>query len=190
MPPSSPWTRGRIILAGATLVAVLAGGMFFGRMGFGLGEKPGTGIGEGVSVGKLAPDFTLPTLDGGRVSLADYRGRTVFLNFWATWCPPCKEEMPFIEAIHREKDRDVVVLGVDLGESRETVRAFARKNGITFPILLDGSTRVMEQYNVRYIPTSLFINPQGIICVRQETAMTREMMLEAIGKARGSCEGS
>ena len=83
-------------------------------------------------VGSLAPDFTLTDLDGNSVRLQDLRGQVVFLNFWATWCPPCRAEMPDIEALHRKyRDRGVVVLGVDLRESESGVRAYVEGGGYT-----------------------------------------------------------
>ena len=89
----------------------------------------------GISIGKTAPDFELETLDGKKAKLSDYRGKKVILNFWASWCPPCREEMPEFQKI-AENNPDIVVLGVNLQESKEAIEAFTNKLGIKFPILL------------------------------------------------------
>ncbi len=117
------------------------------------------------AVGHPAPDFTLPTLDGPEVRLADLRGKPIILNFWATWCPPCRKEMPALEIIWQQHNRgDVVVLGVDQGESVGTVSEYVRQNvGVTFPLPLDRSQAVGDLYLVRSLPTTFFIDAQGII---------------------------
>ncbi len=113
---------------------------------------------------KPAPDFTLKDLDGNTVRLSDLRGKVVFLNFWATWCPPCRAEMPDIEKVHQKyKDQDVVVLGIDLRESADTVRAFVEEGGYTWTFLLDTTGKVGSMYNVSAIPTSYFVDKNGII---------------------------
>ncbi len=91
----------------------------------GTADDNGSKLEPAPEVGRLAPDFTLADLDGNQVSLSDFRGEAVFLNFWATWCPPCRAEMPEIEAIYQEyKNKDVVVIGVDIKETREEVLQF------------------------------------------------------------------
>ncbi|MBL7165624.1 MAG: TlpA family protein disulfide reductase [Dehalococcoidales bacterium] len=113
---------------------------------------------------KPAPDFTLKDLDGNTVRLSDLRGKVVFLNFWATWCPPCRAEMPDIEKVHRKyKDQDVVVLGIDLRESASTVRRFVEDGGYTWAFLLDTTGYVGSIYRVSAIPTSYFVDKKGII---------------------------
>jgi len=115
-------------------------------------------------LGKMAPDFTLKDLDGNTVSLSDLRGKVVFLNFWATWCPPCRAEMPDIEALHQKyRDQGVVILGVDLRESESTVRTYVEGGGYTWTFLLDKTGQVGTQYRVSAIPTSYFIDSEGII---------------------------
>ena len=132
-------------------------------------------------VGSLAPDFTLTDLDGNSVRLADFRGQAVFLNFWATWCPPCRAEMPDIEALHRKyRDRGVVVLGVDLRESESTVRTYLERGGYTWTFLIDTTGRVASAYRVSAIPTSFFIDREGVIravVIGGMTASTMEARL-------------
>ena len=116
-------------------------------------------------VGHPAPDFTLPALDGDEVHLAELRGKPVILNFWATWCPPCRREMPALEVIWQQHKRgDVMVLGVDQGESVGIVSQYVRQNvGVTFPLLLDRRQDVGDLYLVRSLPTTFFIDAEGII---------------------------
>ncbi len=112
--------------------------------------------------GTPAPDFQLATLEGEMVTLADYRGQTVMINFWATWCPPCRSEMPDMEQIYQEgKTQDIVVLAVNMQEAKEPVQAFIDKYGLTFPVLLDTSGEISQKFGVQSLPTSLFIDPEG-----------------------------
>jgi peroxiredoxin len=111
-----------------------------------------------------APRFTARTLDGGTVALADYRGKLVVLNFWASWCGPCRSEMPAIEAASsRYKDAGVVFLGVNVQESTATVAAFVDEFRLSFPILLDPNGTVSAIYRVRSLPTTFFIDRDGVL---------------------------
>ena len=113
-------------------------------------------------------DFTLTGLDGNTYTLSDFVGKPVLLNFWATWCPPCKGEMPLLEQTYNEwKDKGVVILAVDIGESASTVQKFIDQNGYTFNILLDQQQKVANTYLVQAIPTTYFIDKNGIIQGKQ-----------------------
>ena len=117
-------------------------------------------------VGGLAPDFQLQDLDGRAVSLSGFRGKPVILNFWATWCGPCRDEMPFIQEIFENKewsDKGLVILAVDIGESPSTVKEFLENYGLSFQVLLDIEQSVAKNYNIRGIPTTFFIDKDGII---------------------------
>lgn len=128
---------------------------------------PDSGQRQGVNQGSLARDFTLETLDGTKVSLKDQAGKVVLINFWATWCPPCTAEMPDIQATYEAyQDQGFVVLGVNVEESREAVEPFVRSLGVTYPVLLDESGRVMEMYRGLGLPMSLLVDPEGVIQVR------------------------
>jgi len=119
---------------------------------------------EGLLVGDIAPNFTLTTLSGETVSLADYRGQAVLINFWATWCGPCRREMPDFNSIYAaEQDRGFVVLAINQEESAEQAQAFAEEFEVSFPILLDESGEVGQLYQVRGLPTSYLIDGNGII---------------------------
>ena len=113
---------------------------------------------------KLKPvnDFTLPMPGGKTFRLADYHGKMVFLNFWATWCEPCKEEMPAMERLWlRHKDRGFVMVGVSLDSNLKAVPPFVAEHKITFPIALDPKMDVANTYGVRALPTSFIVDREG-----------------------------
>ena len=118
-------------------------------------------------VGHPAPDFTLQTLDGQHIRLADLRGRAVVLNFWASWCPPCRAEMPELEKVYTEKAAGgLVVLGTNQGDAASQVSNFVHRFGIHFPIVLDSRIQVSRLYRVNSLPTTYFIDRDGIIRAR------------------------
>ena len=132
---------------------------------------------EGISEGKRAPDFSLERLEGGEVSLSDHRGDVVLINFWATWCAPCRAEIPAIEAVHQARQNDgFVVLGVNYQESRDVVEPFARELAVTYPVLLDESGRIMETYRAIGLPMSVLVDREGIIRVRHTGVLTEEQL--------------
>jgi peroxiredoxin len=111
---------------------------------------------------KAVDDFTLPMPDGKTFRLADYHGKVVFLNFWATWCEPCKEEMPAMERLWlRHKDRGFVMVGVSLDSNLKAVPAFVAQHKLTFPIALDPKMDVANTYGVRALPTSFIVDREG-----------------------------
>jgi peroxiredoxin len=128
-----------------------------------------------VQVGVPAPGFEARTLDGEPVSLADYEGKVVLLNIWATWCPPCRVEMPSMQRLYQSLDRDdfeIVAVSVDaeegvldpfLGERGGNVRAFADSLSLTFPILRDPRARIMRAYQATMVPESFVIGREGIV---------------------------
>jgi len=116
-----------------------------------------------------APDFTLTDMDGKAHSLRDYRGNWVLINFWATWCPPCRKEMPSLEKLYQTyHDRSFRVLAVNQWEDVDHVFSYMGELGVfpSFPILFDPQSRVSEAYGVRGLPTSFLIDPQGRIAYR------------------------
>jgi thiol-disulfide isomerase/thioredoxin len=109
-------------------------------------------------------NFSLPLLSGGNAELSSYKGKVVFLNFWATWCPPCREEMPSMEVLYqRFKDRGLEILAVNIGEESAAVQSFIRTNRFTYPVPLDRNSRISTLYGVRAIPTSYIIDREGMI---------------------------
>ena len=122
-------------------------------------------------VGRTAPAFKLNGLSGSDVSLDVYRGRPVIVNFWATWCVPCKEEMPALQA-QLAASQDLVILGVDEVESAVVVKPFVQQLGINFPIALDQDGSLMDQYNVIGMPTSFFVDRSGTLRAIYRGALT------------------
>lgn len=134
----------------------------------------------------VAPDFTLTDLDGNSVSLSDYSGTPVLINFWATWCPPCRSELPLIQQYQDKYGDEFVVLAVDGGETAEDVQSFVDAQGYTMKFLLDPDFVVAELYQVRGFPTSLFIDANGAIQKVHIGELTEPMIiayLEMIGIA-------
>ena len=116
-----------------------------------------------------APDFSLDDMDGEQHSLRDYRGKVIMLNFWATWCPPCRREIPSMESIYQDMgDKGFVVLGVNQFETPDHVFAYMGQLSVfpTFPILFDPDSRISERYAVKGLPTTLLINRQGEVVYR------------------------
>jgi peroxiredoxin len=126
-----------------------------------------------------APDFTLETVEGEKVQLSDFNGRPVLINFWATWCGPCRIEMPAIQdrfATYQEPG--LVVLAVNYDESRGAVSIFRDEMGLTFPLLLDPGGEVQQLYRNRSYPTSFFVDEQGIIRSHHIGVMTEGQLDE------------
>ena len=112
-------------------------------------------------------NFSLPLTDGRNVTLSSYRGKVVILNFWATWCPPCRNEMPSMETLYqRFKNRGLELLAVNLGEDKAAVQQFIRNNKYTFPVLLDSVQKTGRQYGISAIPASYIIDREGKIIAR------------------------
>jgi thiol-disulfide isomerase/thioredoxin len=114
-----------------------------------------------------ASDFTLESLAGKSVSLSSYKGSLVFLSFWATWCGPCKQELPSAQALYGKlKSKGFLIVAVDVMEDNKTVSAFVKANGMTFPVLLDSDGRVGGEYDARSIPTNYIVDRTGKILAR------------------------
>lgn len=123
-----------------------------------------TGRAPASEPGRAAPNFRLATLDGGQVELTDYRGQWVLVNFWASWCEPCRRETPDLQALSERTGGNLVVLGVNLQETRKAAAEFAERYKLTYPIVLDRSGQVSIAYRVgNNIPTSLLVRPDGVI---------------------------
>jgi len=132
---------------------------------------------EGINIGQIAYDFELQDMAGNTVKLSDYRGKKVFLNFWASWCPPCKAEMPHLQAFSEEQE-DTVVLGVNVTTSEsqpDNAALFLEENGIRF-LNLYGTDEVFEQYQVQSLPTSYLIGSDGKIYERIIGAVTQDIL--------------
>ncbi|MDV7767618.1 TlpA disulfide reductase family protein [Peribacillus sp. CSMR9] len=130
---------------------------------------------KSFKMGSIAPDFELKKLSGETVTLSEFKGKKVILNFWATWCNPCKVEMTEIEKFHKKQGKDVVILAVNI-DTNSDVKGFVKKNHITFPILLDSKNKVNELYPVFNIPTTFFIDSKGIVQNNYSGSMSVDIM--------------
>ena len=117
---------------------------------------------ERLKAGDPAPDFVLAQLGGDPVQLSKLQGKTVLVNFWATWCDPCKEEMPAIQQFYQKyKDQNVVVLAVSMKDSEEAVKSYFKDNNLSMPVLLDGTGEVPGGYRATGVPESFFVDKTG-----------------------------
>lgn len=135
---------------------------------YGLLELPAALLAPGMEVspkaGNLAPDFLLETLDGGDIRLSDLRGQGVIVNLWATWCGPCRREMPqFVAAYDRYQDEGLEIIALNVQESGSIIRPFVEDFGIDFPVALDRRGAVSDEYRIIGLPTTFFIDRRGVI---------------------------
>lgn len=167
-PPARRKASQGIALLGAGLLVGLGLG-FLILAGLGLmGRLPnwfddGSAAAVVPAVDEPAPDFTLTDLDGDSLNTADLRGKNVLVNFWATWCGPCRQEMPMLEAASAEYAPDLVVLAVNIGEEPWRVKKFIYDLGLSFEVLMDEGNQVQNLYRVRAYPTSYLIDTRGVV---------------------------
>lgn len=129
-------------------------------------------------VGYTAPDFELQNLAGETIRLSDLRGKPVLINFWATWCGPCRLEMPDIQKIYRIYQGDFLVLAVNADEQERIVAKFAKDIGITFEVLLDPGANVQSVYQLRGYPTSFLLDREGVIRVQHIGLLSEAQLVE------------
>ncbi|MFQ5589443.1 MAG: TlpA disulfide reductase family protein, partial [Nitrospiria bacterium] len=121
-----------------------------------------TGSARGAGIGKPAADFTLPALNGEDIALTHYRGKVVLLNFWASWCAPCREELPELDRLHRHfQPKGFEVVGINIDKKRKNALKYAEKLDLSFQILLDPEAQVIERYPGRAMPISYLIGQDG-----------------------------
>ena len=136
-------------------------------------------------IGQQAAPFTVTLFDGKKLSLDDLRGKTVFLNFWASWCPPCRAEARDLEAAwQRVKNSDVVFLGVDIQDTEEDARAYLREFDVTYPNGRDLTGKVAVDYGVWGIPETFFIDPQGRITYKHVGSLGTPLITAKLEEAR------
>jgi cytochrome c biogenesis protein CcmG, thiol:disulfide interchange protein DsbE len=156
--------KGRARLAGQVLAVGLVG-VLLAVFAWELARDEGGEVRAAASRGErpLAPAFTLPRLDAdGDLSLASLRGKAVIVNFWASWCGPCEDEAPLLEAAWREhRDEGLVVVGIDFNDFRSDARRFARKNGMTYPLVHDRGGDLEEAYGLKGVPETFFVDREG-----------------------------
>ena len=132
---------------------------------------------------ELAPNFTLLTVSSGDFHLRDYKGRPVLINFFASWCLPCREEMPVLEKIaHEYESKGVVFLGIAIDDTEQKIKDFVAKYGVTFPVGLDKTAAIQKSFGLYGIPTTYFIDKQGIINYSHSGSVTEELMQHELDK--------
>ena len=136
----------------------------------------------------VAPNFELPRLNGtGRLELASLRGKAVVLNFWASWCIPCKEEAPLLEAAWQKwRSRGVVVVGVDANDFKSDARRFMHRYGITYPVVHDGPGRWLDDYGLTGFPETFFVRPDGNLSSWTQGQLSSDELEQGIRKALSS----
>ncbi|WP_135551615.1 redoxin domain-containing protein [Paenibacillus cymbidii] len=164
-----------IVIAGLTI----ANNLFF--------KEPAQRL---IKAGESARSFELPSLDGSSIKLAQYDGKTVLLNFWASWCEPCRQEMPDLQAQYDKwRDQGVVVLGINVAENKVTAGAYVQQLGLNFPVVLDQNQDVRKKYGVYNYPSSVFIGADGkvgkVIEGQMNAAMIDNVLTELTAKAKG-----
>jgi peroxiredoxin len=138
-------------------------------------------------VGGPAPEIALPDLQGQEVKLSDLRGKVVLVNFWATWCKPCKEEMPAMQAAYDKlRDKGFVVLAVNELEDVKRVAEHIQTHGHTFPVVMDHNNRVANRYGVVGLPASFLVDPQGIVRERISGNLLTEQTITEMVKRYGA----
>lgn len=139
-------------------VLVLGGlAALLGLLGWGLARARAGPVGSGA-----APDFTLTTFDGDTIRLSDLRGQVVVINFWASWCPPCREEAPYLEATWRRyRDRGVLFIGVNYADTEPEARAYMAEFDLTYPNGPDIGTRIAQAYRIQGVPETFFVGRDG-----------------------------
>lgn len=135
----------------------------------------------GPNVGDKAIDFKLSDLSGKAVTLSQFKGKKVIINFWATWCPPCKEEMPVMEEFYKNNRENIEVLAINI-DPQYNVEEYKESMGLTFPILLDKDDKINKAYDILTVPTTYVINEQGIITHKQIGAITSLEAFNALVK--------
>jgi peroxiredoxin len=164
----------------AAILFMLASGKYLDRV-----RKHGPLKLVGNVQGVQAPDFALMSLDGSKVKLSDYRGKAVLLNFWATWCSPCRVEMPWFEDLQKQYGKDgLVVLGIAMDDSEPAkIAQFASALGVNYPVLL-GTDQVSDDYgSVQYLPTTFYIGRDGLIVDKLTGLLDRKDIEDAVKKA-------
>lgn len=191
----------RSVVLPLLLVATIVGGLYYVEQQRGGGHRAADGTGvvalpdaknttgrsPATDIGRAAPDFLLETPDGGTLRLSDLQGKPVLVNFWASWCAPCRQEMPeIVRAYDARKASGFVVVAVDLQENADQVKAFAREFGMAFPIVIDSDGGVGDAWRiggpVQGIPSSYFLDASGVVRARVYGPMTASVLAEHLAE--------
>jgi cytochrome c biogenesis protein CcmG/thiol:disulfide interchange protein DsbE len=133
------------------------------------------------STGAKLADFEVETLSGSKIKLSDLRGKPVVLNFWATWCPPCREEMPMLQNYSKKLDGKVAFVGLNYGEDPVTVQKFITPLKINFPIWLDPNGKISNLYYVADYPNTFFIDSEGVLRAQHIGQLSEDLMVKYLG---------
>jgi thiol-disulfide isomerase/thioredoxin len=134
-------------------------------------------------VGRRSPNFTLKALDGRQITLSSFRGKPVWVNFWATWCPPCRAEMPEMQQLYNKyREEGLVIIGIDSSENAGTVKEFLESNGYDWTFVLDDETRADGAYRVSAIPQHVFIGRDGVITAVHLGGISGKLMDHYVGE--------
>ncbi|HLR75872.1 MAG TPA: TlpA disulfide reductase family protein [Virgibacillus sp.] len=136
----------------------------------------------GLEKGNIAPDFELKTLDGEKMKLSDFRGQRVMLNFWATWCPPCRAEIPDMQKFYEDKDVEILAVNLYDTDNEDDISEFIDEFGMTFPVLLDEGSAVSTTYQIQPIPTTYLIDSNGRIHNMAFGALNYDLMVQEFEK--------
>lgn len=150
------------------------------------GEKKAQAAEIGVTVGKIAPAFQLKDLGGNQISINAAKDKKLYvLNFWATWCPPCRAEMPDLERFYQGQKAQIQFYAINLDEPADKVKDFVRSNSLTFPVLSDKGGTIGGEFKVNAIPTTLVIDQQGVIRMRKAGTTTEAELNSVLRKIAG-----
>jgi peroxiredoxin len=182
-------------IAGTLIVGLLIIGIvwFIDRPGAATSQAitlTASAAGPAPKIDQPAPDFTLTTLDGDVVNLSDYKGRPVWISFWASWCPPCRAENPDIEEMYQKyKDQGLVIIAPAIGEDSSAVSAYVKRTDLSFTIGLDQTTQIAANYRIVGIPTHFFIDPDGVLRVWRIGSMSKGTMEKNIESILSAAPG-
>ncbi len=170
----------RRVLVPGILIFAIVGFIALFSMGL-IIKEPLTGASGAARVNHPAPNFNLPLFSGGELTLSSLKGTPVVINFWSSWCPPCRVEAPILEKVWQlYKDEGVTFVGVDIQDTEEDARAFIKEFGITYPNVKDDSGRVTIDYGVSGIPVTFFVDREGLIVSRWVGAITETMLIARV----------
>lgn len=164
--------RSGLIQALAVVILVAAGAILFGQQIRGDVKQ----VSVGPEKGQIAPDFSARTLDGEIVHLSDFHGKKVILNFFATWCEPCRAEAPHLSAAYKRKSNTAAFIGLTFQDTDGSLRSFDAEYELPFPLVLDDSGNIGQIYHVRSLPTTFFIRADGVVHYMVKGPMTKELV--------------
>lgn len=165
-----------LILVGIGIWIFVAGFLYFRSL------KGGSAETVAPSIGNTAPDFELANLTGQTIRLNNLRGRPVLINFWATWCGYCLQELPTIEKYYERYSSNLVVLAVEVGDSMDDVRSVVAKYGFKFPVLRDPDSHVFNRYRLDSFPVTFILNAKGVVMVRHLGFMTEDNLVNYLSE--------